>query len=97
MIEKDNHEADGEAVLSVEPINRSQYDALLRMTTPIQQQIARLGDADLTRGRGVLPGKHRRCLWTHDGCRITIAPIMGGGLIISVAKEPDPKAPYSTL
>lgn len=80
----------------IEKVTSEHMKALLRMVTPMQQMIVRMHDVDLSRGRGVLKGQSR-CLWTHDGHRITVSPITGGGLIVSLSKGPDPEAPPSTL
>lgn len=54
--------------------------------------VARLGDVDVKRGRGVLEGNDR-CLWTTDGCRITISLASDGGLCVGCNKDTDPEAP----
>jgi hypothetical protein len=50
-------------------------------------------DIDYTRGRGILTGKHDRCLWTREGFRISIIVASDGGIIASQSKEVDPELP----
>lgn len=78
--------------MKIEQVTEKQLLALSRCLTPSGRMISRIGEADLTKGRGVLDGDSR-CLWTKSGHRITITPIVGGGLITSCSKDPDPECP----
>ncbi len=78
--------------MNIEPVTQAKVDSLIRCVGGIGAMIARLGDVDLKRGRGVLEGNNR-CLWTNDGCRITIDVASDGGLCVACDKDADPEAP----
>lgn len=78
--------------MTIEPITRQQVDGLIRSMSPMAAMIAELASVNLKAGRGVLEGRDR-CLWTHDRRRITICLPSDGGLLASVAKQPDPECP----
>lgn len=75
--------------MKTEPVTQAQVDALIRASGGhIPAMISGLYEVDLSRGRGVLEGSDR-CLWTHDGRRITVSLLTGGGVIVSLAQQPD--------
>jgi hypothetical protein len=63
--------------MKTESFTIAQLNALKRLLGGMQSLILRLDDVDITKGRGILAG-YDRCVWTFDGCRITIGLIHGG-------------------
>ena len=78
-------------ILKREPLTQSNLAMLARTLRPIEAMVVRLGDADLSKGAGVL-SDNRKCIWTKDGHRITFTMIAGGGFLSSLSKEVDPAA-----
>lgn len=78
-------------IVKREPLTQANLDMLARTLRPIEQMVIQLGDADLSKGAGVL-GNNRKCIWTKDGHRITFTMISGGGILSSLSKEIDPAA-----
>lgn len=76
----------------LEPVTQAQLKSLMRAIGPLHSTILELGQADLSKGRGVLEG-NSRCLWTKDGRRITLTPTSDGGFVGSCGKTPDPQCP----
>lgn len=79
--------------MKLEHFTKDQLDTLIRMVGPIGAQVCRLGDVDISKGRGITSDQDR-CVWTHDNHRIDI-DVGGGSLIVNLSKEPDPDAPKS--
>ncbi|HTG95782.1 MAG TPA: hypothetical protein VL866_24490 [Pyrinomonadaceae bacterium] len=82
---------DFDEILRREPLTQANLDMLARTLRPIEAIVVRLGDADLSKGAGVL-SNNRKCIWTKDGHRITFTMISGGGFLSSLSKEVDPAA-----
>lgn len=82
-------------IIKREPLTQANLDMLARVLRPIEQQVIRLHDADMSRGAGLL-GNNRKCIWTKDGHRITFTMIGGGGILSSLSKEVDPAATPTT-
>lgn len=79
---------------AIEPVTKAQMQALARaLGGAIPAMIARLGDADLSVGRGVLPNGDR-CLWTKDGRRITVSA-SHGTFIAAVTRDLDRHCPIA--
>lgn len=88
-----------EPVLEVESVTQEMVDALCRSLSPASVMVSGLMDVDVSRGRGVLEekfGERRRCLWTSEGCRVTVCVQSPGGIIVTRSKNPDPGAPDGT-
>lgn len=87
--------SDFDEVIKREPLTQANLDMLARTLRPVEAIVVRLGDADLSKGAGVL-SNNRKCIWTKDGHRITFTMISGGGFLSSLSKEVDPAANVST-
>lgn len=80
-------------IQGTEPVTKAQVEALGRAAGgPLAAMVARLHEVDVSAGRGILGGDDR-CLWTDDGCRITVTLLMDSGVILSVSQDPDPAYP----
>lgn len=82
-------------IIKRELLTQATLDMLARTLRPIEAMIVRLGDADLSKGAGIL-SNNRKCIWTRDGHRITFTMITGGGFLSSLSKEVDPAATPAT-
>jgi hypothetical protein len=52
-----------------------------------------LDNIDFSRGRGIIEGSFDRVIWDKEGRKIQVGIITGGGIIVSISKDPDPELP----
>ena len=80
-----------EPIASYEELEQDTIDGLLQQFPGAKGMILRIGDIDISRGAGIV-GKHTKCIWTHDGHRITVSGDRSGTMIGSYSPETDPLA-----